>query len=456
MKNLRRQLKEVKQAKGLVNPDPSWVLENKQKLLNQISNTTAVEQKEKKQNVPENMQYAWLSFTRKAKVFLPQNMASLARPLATAVLALLLTTSGWVASAYAEPGDVFWGTKEAFGVVVEHGRLVLTRDDDEAPLHLEFASKRAKVLQQVVDRENIDPVKKKKMVQKAVEDVEKKLASADESLQKISPEKASKMVKDVSLKTKEISKTLKDTAKKVEVEDSEFAKDINKKATESTKKSLEMVEVVVQKKIEAQLEISEDEKNVIKEHIDEVVGNLKQDAQKAQTQAEELTEGVETGAISEHELVTSTVGVVEEVENSVEGDPSTTTSDSIDTEIEAVSTTTSENVETADESDVEQTIQSGSLMESGEKVKNVVKTIGDAVESFDEDVEGVDVLVEEDILEAIKKTQELNDSVEQAVDGVSKTVEELLPHISNSGLRDGETKDVTEGDEESVSSVEEK
>ncbi|MBT3949437.1 hypothetical protein HOF40_05120 [Candidatus Parcubacteria bacterium] len=143
MRELKRQLKEVRKKTGLVNPDRSWVLENKQRLFDQISNTTVVVEKEKKQKTPENMQYAWLSFTRKAKVFLPQNMATLARPLATAVLALMLTTGGWVASAYAEPGDVFWGTKEAFGAVVEQGRLAFTPDNEEASLHLEFASKRA-------------------------------------------------------------------------------------------------------------------------------------------------------------------------------------------------------------------------------------------------------------------------------------------------------------------------
>jgi len=416
-------------------------LENKQRLFDQISNTTVVVEKEKKQKTPENMQYAWLSFTRKAKVFLPQNMATLARPLATAVLALMLTTGGWVASAYAEPGDVFWGTKEAFGAVVEQGRLAFTPDNEEASLHLEFASKRAKILQQVVDIENIDPVKKKKMVQKAVEDVEKKLASADESLQNSTPEKASGMVKDVSLKTKEISKTLKETADKVEAEDSEFAKDINKTATESTKKSLEMVETVVQKKTEAQLEISEDEKNVIKEHIDGVVEDLKEDVEEAQTQAEELTEGVESGIINEHELVTSTAIMVVEDEV-VEGDTSTSTSENSEIEViveDSLSTSTPE----IDNKDNEEAGDANEgLMESGEKVKNVVQLIDDAVDSFDGDVEDVDVLVEENLLEAIQKTQELNDSVEKAIEDVGKTIEEFLPQISNSGLRDGETQKV--------------
>lgn len=161
MKNIVQQLKEIN---GMINPDSFWVIENKNKLMRQILPTTVarvyiVSEKTDARlrsqvaSVLENIQIA-------SKVFASRRYIRSLRSVMALVLALLLTTSGWVASAYAEPGDALWTAKTAWNSVVEKSQLAVTAEEDEAPLHLQFAAKQAHVLKQVVEQEDVEPEKK--------------------------------------------------------------------------------------------------------------------------------------------------------------------------------------------------------------------------------------------------------------------------------------------------------
>ena len=416
MRTVKQQLKHIQHTQGLINPDPSWVSENKNRLMSQIRNTQVVVDEKV---VTHNTQYAWYELGRLVQTFTPRNFSRALRPLATAVLALVLTTGGWVASAYAEPGDTLWGAKEAWNSVLEKGQLAFTPSGDEAPLHLEFASKRAQVLKQVVEKQDVELSKKEELVKKTAGEIKEKLESANESLRQTDPDKAALLVKDVSLKTKEISDTLKETAEKMGEANKELGEDIGQQAVDAKKKSLEMVEVVVQKKAEAQVQISEEEKNIIKDHLDEVVKDIKQDAEKAKTTADSLMESVEAGFL---DTVSSTTDVA--------GNAVVSSTPSVVTSTDAVGITSTTATGT-----IQTTTQQQTTMKAEDKVLGVSQQIDKAVESLTSEGGNVDVLVEENILEAIKKTQELSSSVGQTVQQVQNTAAEFLPQIINSGIR---------------------
>ena len=84
-------------------------------------------------------------------MFVPTNINKAFRPILTAVMALVITSGGWIASAYAEPGDFMWSTKVALNSVVEQGQLALTPEEKKTSIKLDFATKRAHILKQVSD-----------------------------------------------------------------------------------------------------------------------------------------------------------------------------------------------------------------------------------------------------------------------------------------------------------------
>ncbi len=415
MKELKSQLKRVKDIDGLVNPDRVWVAENKARLMSQIANT-ATPQKQVMQD-HERVQYAWYSTQRMVKLFVPRNMARAVRPVMTVMLALLLTTSGWIASAYAQPGDTLWSAKAAVGTVIEKSQLAFADDEEDVKLNLTFAAKRAQEIKTVVEREDVAPEKKAKFVQKTSEDLEKNLDEASEGLKNTDSENTS--VKEVSLKTKEIAKTLKETTEKVseEVIDEELKKDLTEQTVETQKISLEMVETVVQKKVDAQVEITDEEKMVIKEHIEEVVETISEDTQKVKEQTDELVKDVEDAEdIIDEVEIENIEGVIEEVVSE-----ETTTIEIV----EEVDTTTSTPEVIIEEKTTQEQVQ-----EVAEKVEEAIKTV-------DTEKQEVQTLVEEEnILEAIKKTRALTETVEQTAEEVTRVSEDVMPVILNTGIRE--------------------
>lgn len=382
-----------------MNADSFWVLENKKKMMDQIgfasSNILKEENIYKKESLFSQVHTVY-------KMFVPQRYVASFRSVMTVVLALLLTSSGWVASAYAEPGDVLWSAKKAFNSAVEKGELVLTPEEEEAPLHLKYATKQAHILKQVVEKEYMGSKQKEDLIKENSEQLEKKLANADESLKKASVETAAEFVKEVSLKTQEISDVLKQSVQKVSdidkqggTIDMELVKGLDNAVIEAQKTSLGMVETVVQKKTEGNLAISEEEKNIIKNHIDVVMEDLKVATEKAKIQVGQLTTIINN---------TSETNVIE---NSV---ASTTVNSS--TEIMSSST---------------------SNLTTKETVENVVKKVDETAITLDAQTQVNQKINEGDVLSAIQTVKQLNETVTQTAHEVQKIGKELLPDIQNNG-----------------------
>lgn len=256
-----------------------------------------------------------------ARIFVPQSLMHSFKPIASVVVALMLTTAGWIASAYAEPGDMLWDAKNAVNSVMENGRLILASDQEQTSLKLSFASKQARVLQQVVETDKIQGEEKEKLVDKTVESLQKKLDSAQESIKTLTANDAADMVKQVALSTQDISQTLQNTAKNAT--DNEISEKIEKTVVETTKQSLEMVGDTVQKKTEANLEFSDEEKEIVKGQIDQAVDSMVAGVLKAQNKIIEQS-GVTT------DLVVSSTSTVS----------SDTTSTSTTTSLMTVTSTT--------------------------------------------------------------------------------------------------------------------
>lgn len=408
MKELKSQLKYVKHIDGLVNPDRVWVAENKTRLMSQIANTV----KPQKQVMSDykQVQFVWYGIQRFIKLFFPRNIIRAIRPVLALVIALFITSSGWIASAYAQPGDTLWSAKSAVNTVIEKSQLAFASDTEDIKLNLIFATKRAQEIRTVVERDDVTSEKKVKLVQKTSQDLEKNLDDANEGLKHTDSENAS--VKDVSLKTKEIAKTLKESTEKVsdELLDEELKKDLTKQTIETQNKSLEMVETVMQKKFDAQIEITEEEKVVVKEHIEEVVATISKDTQTVKDKTDKLVRGVE-----------------EDIQKTQvkKDDLDTNSSEQIQEEfVEKEHVTSTENVVIKEKTDTEQ-------------VHEVAQKVEEAIKNVDVEKNEVQTLVNrENILEAIKKTRALTETVKQTAEEVARVSKDVFPVIQNTGIRE--------------------
>ncbi len=275
MKSLKAQLKSIKGLETRINPDREWVLRNREQLMRQIEHTSS----QATVHVSEAPKVAH-SINTWTKIFVPRTFIRSLKPLSSVAFALVLTTLGWIASAYAEPGDVLWNAKNALNSVVESSRLALAPESQQASLKLSYASKQAHVLKQVVETDKLVGEEKARLVEITADSLQKKLTSAQESVKTIDPSDAENLVKEVSLSTQDISQTLKEaqeTAGEGGIGDT-----IEKTAVETTKQSLQMVSDAVQKKTDANLEISSEEKEIVKDHIDQAVESIVAEATKVQ------------------------------------------------------------------------------------------------------------------------------------------------------------------------------
>ncbi|HRH23291.1 MAG TPA: hypothetical protein PK295_01525 [Candidatus Magasanikbacteria bacterium] len=280
MRELKLQLKRMKDLETRINPDREWILRNRTLLMNQIGHTSlqSVDHPAEAANVAHSVS-TW------TKIFIPEVLVRSFKPVMSVAFALMLTTVGWIASAYAEPGDVLWGAKSAFNSVVENGRLALAPESEQASLKLSYASKQAHILKQVVETTNVDGEEKEKLVEKTADSLQKKLESAQESIKTIALNDSVDLVKKVSLSTQDISQTLKETMVNAAV--GGISDTIEKTAVETTKQSLQMVGDAVQKKTDANFEISNEEKELVKDHIDAAVESIIAEVAKAQNKLNE-------------------------------------------------------------------------------------------------------------------------------------------------------------------------
>ncbi len=275
MKTLKAQLKQVRNLETRISPNREWVLRNREKLMTQISHTS-------QQAATSTPSSVTRSVGMWAKIFVPHSFVHSLKPALSVIAALTITTFGWIASAYAQPGDMFWGAKNAVGSVLETGRLAFAGEDEQTTLKLNYASKQAHLLKQVIETDNVTAEKKEQLVEKTVEAFQKKFDSAQESLKTLPPESVAGLVKEVSLSTRDISQTLQEATVVAEKTNVNLLEKIEKTASDAAAQSLEMVGDAVAKKTEANMEISAEEKVIVKEHIDTAVETIVSTALKAQ------------------------------------------------------------------------------------------------------------------------------------------------------------------------------
>ena len=408
MNKIQKQLKNLKNE-DVFSARPSWVLENKQLMMAQISKTRVNVSTQK-----QTWEIKWKNFSHIYKMFVPINISKSFRPVFTALVALLLTSGGWVASAYAEPGDFMWSAKVAINSVVEQSKLAFTPEDQKTSVKLNFAAKSAQVLKQVSNSDISDKDTKNKLLKENSKDLQNKLNSANESLQNSEAKDAVNLVKEVSLKTKEITNTLKEVATQTAIDDNaSLSKDLFDQAIDASKQSLQMVEVVLEKKAEVNSEVSEEEKMIIREHITDTVNEIKQDTNKAKVQADQLVEDVKNDNINNPNNQVDVLGQSNTTTTEVLGAVTSTSS--------TTPITTSTNPD-----DVPKIIpKEDEIVTNKDTASDLLIKVDAVVKTVETENTSVQTLLDSNVLEAVKKTIELKNTVSNVSNEVNSTLIQL-------------------------------
>lgn len=415
MRHLVAQLKEAAKKYDLANPDLIWVEENKRKMIVQIQNTVNVKTTNLDNENNTSQVGIWY------RIFVPRTLIYSMKTAAIVLFGVFITAGGWIASAYAQPGDVLWNAKSVINTVIEKGQLAITPEEDEAKLHLNFASKRAMVVKEAID-EAPNSTKKADIARKNIDDIKKNLDLANERLKTSDPEKTKDLVKEVKDTTAGISTVLTESAEKVVSEDESLAKELNDGATNTKNKALEMVESVVEKKVQTQTGVSDEERQIIKQTIEDVIGETQKGIEKARGLVEEIENKqtqIKTSGTDINLITSSTLGVVTGVSSTV----GTSLTSTINFSENVVGTATGSisgtvNINLGD-----------NVIKTAEQVAQEVE---ESAQSLEQGVKESQELVESDMLGAIKKIRELNNQITKTV-ADAQEVSDALPNISNSG-----------------------
>jgi len=423
-------------------------------LMSQIAHTNVIQEK-KIESYSESLGFL-MRLEKNVEAFIPRKLKYNFKPALIVFCALLFTSTGWIASAYAEPGDMFWGTKMAINNVVEKSQIVFTAEDDETKLHLKFASKRADVIKQVSEKTEIEVKKedKAKIINDTKDKLKENLDDANESLKNTSSDKASEMVKEISLKTSEITKSVKESAEKIKIEDKELAKNLDESVADSQKTSLEMVEVLLQKKVESKKEITEEEKNIITEHIAVIVGNLEDHIESLKEEnIEEEKENLKntSSTIMISSTTTSTQGGSDLV-----GEIVLNTSTEL-LNIEEVESILDENNNKEENTEDEKFAQGESVLDGETKINSSTINIGKIVEvkiildkTQENLVKGKDemnILAVDDLLGAVQKAKQITEDTKEAEVQINKIEAQNIvfePDDNSSGENNVENENVIE------------
>ena len=412
-KYLKEQFNKVKEQKGRLKADPIWVAENKARLMSQINNTTVDSAKKEK---TYSFLYIWQVFN----VFLPSRVVySVLRPVVAMVLVIVVATSGWIAGVSATanslPGDVGYGVKLA----VEKTQIIVSSvtasDDEEVKMHLELASRRAKEIKEVVKSKDGDVGEKVELTVKrmtdSMEDAEKKAQTVGEK----TPDKILDTGKEVSQKSREITKDLKEAEK---MNDSVDLADAKKKISES---GLEAVRKVVEKKEEGVMQASdEDIKKLVTDQITGVledIDEVKHEVDNVNKQIVDTAKAVDDDAkVDAEQKATDAV----EKENLESNDTSTDYVEGNESEIVSSTTSSSEGLKnnTSSTKEINTTTVDINLPADiktvKETVEDMVKRVSVNDKNVKKNIEEAQFLVENNLLsEAIEKVRQVANTTQQ-------------------------------------------
>jgi len=441
--NTKEQLKKLKNTNSRINPDRSWVLENKEKMMCQIGNSTTNEKN------TFSFTYIWDMIN----VIVPGQMVySVVRPVLVFLLIGAVATSGWIASVGATanslPGDIGYGVKMATEKTQQIVASMTSSDQKEAELHLEFATRRAKEVKKIVEKkdEEISKEETSKNVGIAIEHLEKSIDSANDKLKKVTenqPEKVVEASKVVAEKTKEIKDDLRDAEKS-----SEEGLDMSATKKKVNEANISAVEAVVQVKGEGVEVSDEDLQGLIKDQIDSIledVGDLKtetdgvvKDLEEMKVVLDELEEKKED-EIDETSMPTSTAPVVENIVST-----SSVQLADVETAVDSVVKKTDDTEEVVkDLEEMRDLVDNNQISEALERVRQASDTteqtgqeVNEVKKAIDEISKETKILLEEGVVDVVGDID-----VENVLDVEQ---EEVVDHNADSNVENSTSTDIVE------------
>ncbi|MCF6276316.1 MAG: DUF5667 domain-containing protein [Candidatus Magasanikbacteria bacterium] len=392
-KELKAKLRGLKNRSGRVSPDQEWVVQSKKVLLSKISNSSfGVDKKVGLRRVNSFID-----------LFVPKEFISYARPVLVSSLAFVIVVGGWIvgvsASQNSLPGDVMWGVKLAG----EKTRLVMASvsgsKEKEVELYLEFASKRAVEIKEVVSKEETSA--RAESITTAVDSLKKSIESASKTLEDVAKDGIEGVLEIAENTDKAVEGILVDLEESSLVVASNQMDEISKVVAEVGAKSMEvLVEKISGDTIEEG--VKTELKEVVKVHIENQLIKVAEDFEgvKNAVQGTSSFASSSTVLVDNYHIVSSTLdlGVVEnakDAEQQVED---------ITKQIETAL------VETRD------LLESEDVASAFEKMKEVVITQDEISAVVDEAVkisEGVDSNDKEGVLDSTTSTIIISTTTEE-------------------------------------------
>lgn len=278
MNHIRQQLKQIRDAKGLVNPDSFWVAQNRAKLLQQISNTTTRIEKPVLIDKIRAFGYQVKS----------SNFFRTLRPALTALGIAVMATGGWIASVSASfnslPGDRLWIVKRVAQNTEVAVKSFGASESQKVQLQLDLAKSRVDDIKKTVTQKlspgttEADKEKVAKDLTVAVKDIQDAVKSVSESVtnqakttSKDNPQQVVETVKDVTKGTNDMAKTLVSTVASSTAAGGDVAKQVLETVKVVNQTSINVVEAVVQQQDQSK---KVGETNTVKNIVSEKVADL--------------------------------------------------------------------------------------------------------------------------------------------------------------------------------------
>ncbi len=236
MKHLKEQLKTIKLSQSQVNPDQAWVVSQRARLVQQISNTVVPVAKPV---VVDTARALWYHLRSSSTI-------RLLRPTLTALTVALLATGGWIASVSASfnslPGDRLWAIKRVAQKTEVAVKSIGATENEKVQLQLNLA------------KSWVDDIKKTVSQKLAVESDPDDRAKAEKDLS-VAVKDVQDAVKEVSVNvnvqakdsiTKENAVEVVETAKGVAKDTTVLVKELNSTVASSTLANVEVTKQVIE------------------------------------------------------------------------------------------------------------------------------------------------------------------------------------------------------------------
>lgn len=279
MNEVRQRLKNIREVKGLVNPDQTWVAKNRKLLFQQISNSRVQVEKP----VVVDTIHAFLYQFRSSAFF--QTL----KPTLTALSIAIMATVGWIASVSASfnslPGDRLWVVKRVAQNTEIAVKSIGASEAQKVQLQMNLAKSRVEDIKKTVSQrlgsENTAADKQKTVedlnvavrdVQDAVKSVSESITTQAKTTSKDNPQQVVETVKDVTKGTSDMTKTLVSTVVSSTAASGEVAKQVLETVRVVNQASINAAEAVIQQQDQvAKVGETNTVKNIVSERVVDLV-----------------------------------------------------------------------------------------------------------------------------------------------------------------------------------------